>query len=69
MSRSFYVVNTDGMAETESASNIPPWPVDFGPHEEPEHPHIDDSAEMLGRLIVYACIVAVAVGSLAAVVL
>lgn len=24
-------VSTDAMADTEAASSIPPWPVDFGP--------------------------------------
>lgn len=65
------VISTDAMADTEAASSIPPWPVDFGPKPsavEQPRPHLDSSAEMLGLLAVYVCCVITVVGVVAAVV-
>lgn len=57
-------VKTDQMADTEAASSIPPWPVDFGPRVEPEPEDCDGG--MVGRLIAYAAIVVVSIGAVAA---
>lgn len=37
-------------------------------YDDEQRPHLDDSAEMLGRLIVYVGIVIVVIGSMAAMV-
>ena len=57
-------VQTDQMADTEAASSIPPWPVDFGPRVEPEPDDCD--GQMIGSLIAYAAIVVVSIGAVAA---
>ena len=57
-------VQTDQMADTEAASSIPPWPVDFGPKVESEPDDCDGG--MVGRVIAYAAIVAASIGAIAA---
>lgn len=36
--------------------------------DDDQRPHLDEGAEMLGRLIVYVCVVIVVIGSVAAMV-
>lgn len=42
-------VQTDQMADTEAASSIPPWPVDFGPKPTSVEP---DPVEGAGAIVV-----------------
>lgn len=40
---------TDQMADTEAASSIPPWPVDFGPRPSAVEP---EPSEGMGAIVV-----------------
>ena len=42
-------VQTDAMADTEAASSIPPWPVDFGPKQPSAEP---DPIEGAGAVVI-----------------
>ena len=46
-------VQTDAMADTEAASSIPPWPVDFGPKPTAVEP---DPIEGAGAVVIPAIV-------------
>ena len=60
-------VQTDAMADTEAASSIPPWPVDFGPKQTAVEP---DPIEGAGAVVIpLLMLVAVACAAMLAVLL
>lgn len=55
-------VQTDAMADTEAASSIPPWPVDFGPRPSAVEPDpIDGMGAIVVPVVVFACVAAAAI--------
>lgn len=52
-------IDTSRLAETEAASTIPPWPVDFGPKEPP--PEMEQTPE--GFAIAVMAVIGVIVGT------
>ncbi len=51
-------VTTDAMADTEAASSIPPWPIDFGPPPSAVEPDLIDGA---GAVVVPVLVLAVVI--------
>ena len=50
-------VQTEQMADTEAASSIPPWPVDFGPRPSAVEPdHIEGAGAVVVPLLVMAAV-------------
>lgn len=51
-------VTTDAMADTEAASSIPPWPIDFVPTPSAVEPDLIDGA---GAVVVPVLVLAVVI--------
>lgn len=51
-------VTTDAMADTEAASSIPPWPIDFWPPPSAVEPDLIDGA---GAVVVPVLVLAVVI--------
>ena len=52
-------IDTSRLAETEAASTIPPWPIDFGPKE--PAPEVEQVPE--GFAIAFMAVIGVIVGT------
>lgn len=55
-------VTTDAMADTEAASSIPPWPIDFGPPPSAVEPEpIEGAGAVVVHVLVLAAVACAAV--------